>query len=79
MQLLLAVCGSNRSHQVTGRLMDALIMKDRTASSCKTRYFGDSQLHRIKHRVMQSILVVEPVLDRVSVLVITVSVVRLDL
>jgi hypothetical protein len=77
-QLLLAVCSSNKSHQVIGKLMDALILKDSTASARKTRYFGDSQLHRLKHRVMQSILVVEPLLDAVSVLVVTVSVVKLN-
>lgn len=79
MQLLLAVCSSNKNHQVIGKLVDALMLKDSTASSRKTRYFGDSQLHRMKHRVMQSILVVEPLLDTVSVLVITMSVVKTQL
>jgi len=71
-QLLLAVCGSDRNHQVIGKLVDALMLKDSTASSRKTRYFGDSQHHRMKHRVMQSILLVEPLLDVVSVLLVTV-------
>ncbi|XP_023705380.1 probable methyltransferase TARBP1 isoform X3 [Cryptotermes secundus] len=63
-QLLLSACGSSRSHQVAGKLMDALILKDQTESSCKNRYYGDSYLHRLKHRIMQSLLILEPLLDR---------------
>lgn len=74
LQLLLVACGSGLSHQFVGKLMDALVLKDRAESSHKTRYYGDSQLHRLKHRVMQSLLVLEPLLDVVSVLVVTVSV-----
>lgn len=70
--LLLSACGSSRSRQVAGKLMDALILKDQTESSCKNRYYGDSHLHRLKHRIMQSILILEPLLDRVSVLVVIV-------
>lgn len=71
-QLLLSACGSSRSHQIAGRLMDALILKDQTESSCKNRYYGDSYLHRLKHRIMQSLLILEPLLDRVSVPVVIV-------
>ncbi|XP_021924824.1 probable methyltransferase TARBP1 isoform X2 [Zootermopsis nevadensis] len=63
LQLLLVACGSGLSHQFVGKLMDALVLKDRAESSHKTRYYGDSQLHRLKHRVMQSLLVLEPLLD----------------
>jgi hypothetical protein len=71
-QLLLAACGSSRSHQIAGKLMDALILRDRAESSHKNRYYGDSYLHRMKHRIMQSILILEPLLDTVSVPVVTI-------
>jgi hypothetical protein len=73
-QLLLAACESSLSHQIVGKLMDALVLKDRAESSHKTRYYGDSQLHRLKHRVMQGLLILEPLLDAVSVPVVTLSV-----
>lgn len=65
-QLLLAACGSSLRHQIVGKLMEALVLKDKAESSHKTRYYGDSQLHRLKHRVMQSLLILEPLLDVVS-------------
>jgi hypothetical protein len=73
-QLLLAACGSSRRHQIAGKLMDALILKDQAESSHKNRYYGDSHLHRLKHRIMQSILILEPMLDTVSRLMVTHSI-----
>jgi len=48
------------------------MLKDSTASTRKACYFGDSQHNRMKYRVMQSILLVEPLLDTVTVLLVTV-------
>jgi hypothetical protein len=78
-QLLLAACGSSRRHQIVGKLVDALVLKARSGSSHKTRYYADSQIHRLKHRVMQSVLILEPLLDAVSVPLVIISHVRLHL
>ncbi|XP_063241953.1 probable methyltransferase TARBP1 [Bacillus rossius redtenbacheri] len=61
--LLLRLVSSPDGHQTAFRVLDYLREKDRVASSRKPFYHKDSQLHRLKHRVLQVLLILEPILS----------------
>nr|CAD7425322.1 unnamed protein product [Timema monikensis] len=58
--LLLDMTCSLTCHQMVVQIVEKLVEKDKTASARRSRYFGDSYLHRLKHRVLQSVLILEP-------------------
>nr|CAD7587480.1 unnamed protein product [Timema genevievae] len=58
--LLLDITCSLTCHQMVVQIVERLVEKDTTASARRSRYFGDSYLHRLKHRVLQSVLILEP-------------------
>nr|CAD7574392.1 unnamed protein product [Timema californicum] len=58
--LLLDMTCSLTCHQMVVQIVERLVEKDKSASARRSRYFGDSYLHRLKHRVLQSVLILEP-------------------
>lgn len=44
------------------KLIEKLLEIENEKNKNKDRYFGDSQVHRLKHRLMQALLLLEPIL-----------------
>lgn len=54
------------TEDVADQLALDLLEKDKTPELRKSRYFGDSQTHRCKNRILQSLLLLEPSLSPVK-------------
>ena len=67
LQMMLHLCTEKKNQHFASQLVEALIEKDKIESSSKSRYYNDSHLHRIKHRILQNLLILEPLLGSVSI------------
>ncbi|GLH14526.1 Putative methyltransferase TARBP1 [Gryllus bimaculatus] len=62
---LLLYCQDNETFsgvEITVKIVNILLLKDALASRQRSRYFADSYHHRLKNRIMQVLLLLEPLL-----------------
>ncbi|PSN36439.1 hypothetical protein C0J52_16303 [Blattella germanica] len=67
LELVLNICTGSKNQNIANKLMYALIEKEQLVSDGKVRYYNDSHLHRIKNRILQNLLVLEPLVDTEAV------------
>lgn len=54
------------SEDLADHLVLDLLKKEKAPELRRTRYFGDSQTHRCKNRILQALLILEPSISLVS-------------